>query len=681
LLSAVRNVVLLSCVLCGPLPRLIALEGMPDAAQRSAERSGIAELKTLSLEQLGDVEVTTESKEPTQVWDTPSAIYVLTQDDIRRSGVTNIPDALRLVPGVNVERVSGSRNWAVGIRGFGDQFSKYVQVLIDGRSIYSPLFGGVLWTINNVMLEDIDRIEVIRGPGGTIWGSNAVNGIINIITKSAGDTHGEVVSVGGGDVDQGTESSRYGSRKHNVDYRAYTLGFVRNSEYHLPGQPNYDWSRLGQVGIHADWKHGPNEFTVQGDAYIGRFGDAQSLSTYMPPTTYISYAPGDGSGGNMLGRWRRDLGQESNLYLQVYWSHDYRIGSNFGETRNDYDIDFLHRTPRTEHQQFTYGLGMHFSPSRIKQVVPTDTFLPLQKTDYIYSAFVQESLRIIPNRLSFTVGSKLEYNNYTRFEYQPSGRLLWTPSSKASLWASVSRAVRRPDRVDDDIKVDGLASTSPLTIYAEILGNTNLRTEQLVAYEGGYRALLHPRFFLDFAGFHNRYRDLIAQGAAKVTIPPSPPYPPSTYLVSFQFLNGINGNTDGAEIAPDWKPTDWWQIKAAYSYLHVHVKDNPGFTDTATLTTLHGSSPNSQAVLRSLISLPHSFEFDQTIRYMGSLPAQQVRSYVTGDMRVGYRGIRGLDLSVAGENLFQPHHAEFGISPAPNVLIKRSVYAKLVWTR
>ena len=211
-------------------------------------QSSPLDLKSLSLEELGNVEVTTQSKEPTHVRDTPAAIYVLTNEDIRRSGVTNVPDALRLVPGVTVARVNGTRNWAVAIRGLGDQFSKYVQVLIDGRSVYTPLFGGTFWTIDNVMLEDIDRIEVIRGPGGTIWGSDAVNGIINIITKSSRDTHGVLASAGGGNADQDTESLRYGSTAHGMDFRIFGFGFVRSPEYHQSGQPNYDWSRFGQVG-------------------------------------------------------------------------------------------------------------------------------------------------------------------------------------------------------------------------------------------------------------------------------------------------------------------------------------------------------------------------------------------------------------------------------------------------
>jgi iron complex outermembrane receptor protein len=642
--------------------------------QRRAEN-----LKSLTLQQLGEIEVTTQSKEPTQVWDTPAAIYVLTGEDIRRAGVTNIPDALRLVPGVNVARVNGSRNWAVGIRGFGDQFSKYVLVLIDGRSVYTPLFGGVLWTIDNVMLEDIDRIEVIRGPGGTIWGADAVNGIINIITKHSQDTKGTLLSSGGGNVDQNTEDARYGSAHKNWTWRTNAFGFVRSPEFHLDGQPAYDWSRFGQAGFRGDWAKNSVEFTFQGDAYWGKFGDAQTLSTYVPPVSFTSYQSTNVSGGNLRALWRRQFSNHSDIYLQTFWSHDHRIGSNFGEDRDTFDVDFLHRLAATRFQQFTYGVGLRLSPSTVTQTVPTDTFDPLHKTDSIYSAFVQEELHLVPKRLSLTLGSKLEHNNYTGFEYQPNGRLLFTPTNRFSAWASVSRAVRTPDRVDEDIQVDLFAVASPL-IFARVLGNHDLRAERLIAYEGGLRTLIHPRFYISAAGFYNAYRNLIAQGSPVITAGPTPPFPPSTYLFTLQYINGIHGTTDGAEIAPDWQATSFWHIRTGYSYLNIDLNDEQSFSDTVTLKSLRGSSPTHQAFLQSEINLPGHVEFDQSFRYVDSLPAQSVRAYSTADARIGWKPTKSLNLSVTGQNLFQPHHAEFGIDPPPTVLIKRGVYAKLVWS-
>jgi iron complex outermembrane recepter protein len=668
-MSCVRSAVLL----------LIAMPCVLYAADPT-NGSQSRQLKSLSLEQLGDVEVTTQSKEPKQVWNTPAAIYVLSNDDIRRSGVTNVADALRLIPGVNVARVNGSRNWAIGIRGFGDQFSKYVLVLIDGRSVYTPLFGGVLWTVDTVILEDIDRIEIIRGPGGTIWGADAVNGIINIITKASQDTQGTLLSAGGGNVDQDTEDARYGASQRGWQCRASAFGFVRSPEFHVQGQPNYDWSRLGQVGFRTDRKEGTNEVTVQGDAYWGKFGDAQVLSTYTPPAAFISYQSTNVSGGNLRGRWRRAFENHSDLYLQAFWSHDHRIGSNFGEDRDTFDVDFLHRLPATEQQQFTYGAGIRLSPSKVKQTDITDTFLPLKKTDSIYSAFFQDDLQLIPGKLSFIIGSKLEHNSYTGFEFQPNGRLLFTPTAKLSAWASVSRAIRTPDRVDEDIQVDVFALGSPI-IYGRVVGNRNLRAERLIAYEAGIRSLLHPKLYLDLSAFHNAYHDLIAQGPPSVTSAPVPPFPPSSFLVTFQYINGIRGKTDGFEIAPDWQASSWWRMRAGYSFLNIDLSDQHGFTDTLTLRTLRGSSPNQQAFLQSQIDLRHRFEFDQSFRYVGSLPAQGIKAYTTADARLGWNPSKNASISVTGQNWFQPHHAEFGIDPAPTVLIKRGIYARVVWSR
>ena len=648
------------------------------AATQPTDRQA-QQLKSLTLEQLGNVEVTTQSKEPTEVWNTPAAIYVLTADDIRRAGVTNVPDALRLVPGVNVFRVNGSRNWAVGIRGLADQFSRYVLVLIDGRSVYTPLFGGVLWTINSVMLEDIDRIEVIRGPGGIIWGADAVNGVINIITKHSQDTKGALMSTGGGNVDQNTEDFRYGSEHNGWTWRANAFGFVRSPEYHIENQPNYDWSRDVQAGFRLDRVSGRDEFSLQGDAYWGKFGDAQSLSTYDPAATFISYKSTDVSGGDLRTRWRRRFSNKSDIYLQAYWSHDHRIGSNFGEERDNYDVDFLHRLPATTHQQFTWGAGIRISPSTTRHTVPTDGFNPAGRTESIYSGFLQEEFRLVPGKLSLIAGSKLEHNNYTGFEYQPNVRMLFTPTEKFSAWASIARAVRIPDRVNEDIQND-IYVPSPGLIFLRLNGNHNLISERLIAYEGGFRTLIAPRLYLSATGFYNAYRNIIAVGALKVGTPTVPPYPPGTRLFTVNYINGIHGATDGAEVGPDLQAASFWRIRPGFSYLNVDLSNEPGSTNTLTLNSLRGSSPTYQAFIQSNVNLPRHFEFDQSFRYVDSLPAQKVRAYTTADARIGWNPSKNFSVSVTGQNLLQPHHAEFGIDPPPTVSIKRGVYAKLVWS-
>jgi len=694
LIRLIEIAVVMACSLLSAVPaHAMELIAKPDSELGSLQGAPTDEskkLKTMSLAELGSIQVVTESKELTEIWNTPSAMFVLTAEDIRRSGVTNIPDALRLVPGVDVARVNGDRNWVVVIRGLSDQYSKYVQVLIDGRSIYTPLFGGVFWTIDNVMLENIDRIEVLRGPGGTIWGSDAVNGVINIITKNAADTQGTLVSTGGGSTDHNTEDIRYGSKSRGWSYRMDVFGFFRGAEYHQMGQPDYDGSRFGQAGFSAAWSAARDQVTVQGDIYLGHLGDAQTISSFTPPAIFTSYGPTDTHGGDLLTHWRHQQKDGGDVSLQASWAYDYRIGSNFQETRNTFDVDFLGRMKPIWHQQFTYGAGMRISPSSTTQTAATLGFSPANKTDALYSGFLQEELHFIPNKLSVTTGIKLEHNSYTGFEYQPNGRLLFTPSPHSTAWLGVSRAVRIPDRVDDDLN-DYIYGTTlpPVDIWAQIVGNKDLRAERLTAYELGYRTLVGKKLYFDFAGFHNAYHDLIATTALKIVPTPTPPLPPTALLIQEQFVNGIHGNTDGGEIGPDWRPTSWWQLKAAYSYLHVHLGDQKGFTDTTTLTTLHGSSPNNQVVVRSLIDLPRHFEFDTMVRYVGELPAQTVPRYTTADIHAGWHdvpvkflGFSHLDFSVVGQNLLQPHHVEFGVAPGPNVGIKRGVYAKLVvWSK
>jgi len=313
------------------------------AQTADTEKTAPPNLKQLSLEQLGNLEVTTVSKEPEEIQRTPAAIYVLTHEDIRRSGATSIPEALRLVPGVEVAQIDSS-TWAVGIRGFGSIFSKSVLVLIDGRNVYTPLFAGVNWKLQNVMLEDVDRIEVIRGPGGTIWGTNAVNGVINIITRNSKDTRGTLVSVGGGDVDQGTGEFRHGgSLGRNASYRVYGMAFGRGPEFHAD-RDNFDNWQLGQGGFRMDWDNQSNDsLTLQGDLYKGGVGARQNLSFYSPPSSSIVDGTQDVSGGNILGRWRHKLDDGSNFQLQAYYDRTYRLGSQLGETRNTFDIDFLHQ--------------------------------------------------------------------------------------------------------------------------------------------------------------------------------------------------------------------------------------------------------------------------------------------------------------------------------------------------
>jgi iron complex outermembrane receptor protein len=645
----------------------------------AAGRGSNAPLKRLSLAQLGDVEVTTASKEPEQVWRTPAAIYVLTEEDIRRSGATSIPEVLRLVPGVEVARVD-SDHWSIGIRGFGVTLASKLLVLIDGRSVYSPLFACVYWQAQATPLADIERIEVIRGPGGTIWGANAVDGVINIITRSAKETHGSMASLGGGNADQGTGNVRYGGgNDRGFSYRIYGMGFVRSPEFHT-GSANFDDWRMGQAGFRTDWDRGIRDaFTFQGDIYREGTGEVTTFGLYSPPSQVTVSATAALTGGNLLGRWKRVLNERSDFQIQAYFDRTNHFEPAFGETRDTFDIDFLHHLTLPGQQNFLWGLGARVSPSNAVQRVPTIDFLPHRLTDQIYSGFLQDEISFFDRRLAVTVGSKLEHNNYTGFEVQPSARLLWNRTPRQSFWGSISRAVRTPSRLDEDIQLADFATSTPLPIYVRVSGNRQFRSEKLIAYEAGYRTLVSAHCYLDVALFFNHYDDVYSfqVGSLFLETTPLPVHAVLPLLTS----NGIRGTTKGFEVAPDWKPASWWELKTSYSYLEMQLENKPGSNDPTSVPSEEGSSPRHQATIQSFLTLPKKLEFDQTYRYVSALSAQGVKSYGTADARLGWHFMRQMEFSVVGQNLLQPHHAEFGGDPGGLVGIKRGVYAQITWKK
>jgi iron complex outermembrane receptor protein len=655
------------------------LTGPAWAEAPASAPDGSVPLQHLSLEQLGDVEVTATSKEPEQVWRTAAAVYVLTQEDIRRSGATSIPEVLRLVPGVEVARVD-SDHWSVGIRGFGSVLASKLLVLMDGRSIYTPLFAGVYWQVQATPLEDIDRIEVIRGPGGTIWGANAVDGVINIITKRSQDTHGSMVSMGGGNTDQGTGAARYGGGNgRGFNYRVYGMGFTRSAGFHAEG-PNFDDWRMGQAGFRSDWDRGARDtFAFQGDVYREISGEATSYALYSPPSQINAFANAELTGGNLLGRWKRVLSDRSDFQIQAYFDRTNHFEPEFGETRDTFDIDFLDHLTLPWQQNFLWGLGARGSPSNLVQRVPSIDFLPQQQTDKIYSGFAQDEISFFSRRVSLIVGSKLEHNNYTGFEVQPSGRLLWNRTPRQSFWASITRAVRTPSRLDENVQLSDFAIATPLPIYLRVNGNDQFHSEKLLSYEAGYRTLLISRLYLDVALFYNNYNDVYSFQVGTPFLEASPL--PVHAIIPLLTSNGIKGTTKGFEVGPDWKPVSWWELRPSYSHLEMSLENKPGSNDPSSIPGYEGSSPRHEGTIQSFLTLPKKLEFDQTYRYVSALPAQTVTSYSTADARFSWHFTRQMEWSVVGQNLLQPHHPEFGGDPGGLVGVKRSAYAQITWTK
>ena len=664
-----------------PLAFLLSLIVPPqNSCAQSPDNSQTAttNLKQLSLEELGNIEVTTASKEPEKVSQTPAAIYVLTQEDIHRSGATSIPEVLRLVPGVEVARID-SDHWAIGIRGFGGEFSKSLLVLIDGRSVYSPLFSGVYWQLQNTLLEDVERIEVIRGPGGTIWGANAVDGVINIITKNSKDTHGWLASATSGNVDQGMGEARYGGgNATGFNYHIYGMGFIRGPEYH-PDGANFDEWRTGQLGFRTDWTPSSRDsFTFQGDMYKASDGERVAVALYSPPSVEVIDAPHDDTGGNFIARWRRQLDGDSDIQLQGYYDRTSQFSPQLGEIRNTFDLDFLYHFKLKGNQDLLAGVGARWSPDTIIQTIPTLDFEPHQETDSIYSWFLQDQIPVVTDHLSLTLGSKFEHNNYSGFEIQPDARLLWTLTEHQTIWAAVSRAVRTPSRLDQDLQLTDFLEANP-PIFLRVVGSKNFVAEVMIGSELGYRVLLAKGLYLDVAAFHNDYDDLYGYGPGTGFLETTPA--PAHLVLELPLANALRGATYGAEIAPEWKPVNWWELKGSYSYLHLQVHDKPGFTDDLNTVSDNGSSPHHEFDIQSLINLPKKLEFDQTLRYVSALPAQTVDAYTTGDLRFGWHPVPAWEFSVVGQNLLQPYHAEFGSDVDTIVGIKRAFYGKITWRR
>jgi iron complex outermembrane receptor protein len=638
---------------------------VPGTAQQES-----TDLTELSLEDLMTTEVTSVSKKAESRSTAADAVYVITSEEIIRSGARTLADALRLAPGMQVARIDANK-WAVGVRGFASRLARSVLVLVDGRSVYTPLFAGTYWEVQDTLLEDVDRIEIIRGPGGTLWGANAFNGVINIITKSARRTQGGYLTGGGGTEERAFGGIRYGGRIGETGYyRAYARGFARDAGFNATG-PEYDDWRMGRSGFRTDWELGPHDaLTVQGDVYQGTAGQRASISRLRAPFTRVVLEDADLSGANVLGRWTRVFSPRSDVSLQVYYDNTYRQEPTFRETRNTGDLDFQHRLQLSSWQEVIWGLGYRVSADRIDSV-PTLVIDPAARTDNLVSAFLQDEFTLVPERLRLTLGTKLEHNDYTGVEVQPSGRLLFTPPDpRHTVWASVARAVRTPSRIEHDFSASGRLPED--AGFFRLLGNEDFVSEKVIDYQLGYRVRPHPRLFVDAVGFFNDYEDLLSGEFGEPFLEARPP--PPHLVVPVRFENGLHGDTYGAEVAADAALTNWWRLNAAYSYLVIDLHPDASSTDRTTGPSTEGASPHHQVVLRSLMNLGR-FQVDGVVRYVDSLPAQGIGSYVDADLRVARRITDAVELAVVGQNLVEGHHREF----AGGTEVQRGVYGQVRW--
>jgi iron complex outermembrane receptor protein len=609
-----------------------------------------AELKRLSLDQLLALQVTTVSREPEPASRAAAAVEVIPQDQIERSGATSIPDALRLATGLQVSRFSGG-SFAVGTRGFTSLAADKLQVMQDGRSLYSPLFSGVFWDAYSIMLEDVDRIEVVRGPGATMWGANAVNGVINIITKDARDTQGTLLTGGGGSEERAFGAARYGGKiGDDTYYRVYGRYDNQENAVFPSGRELRDSSQEMQGGMRVDSYVGnQNHFTLQGDYLYNEF----DLS---PSGLAINHS------GNVLGRWNHQFGEDSDLQMQTYYDRFERhVPNQFGEDRDTFDFDTQYRTVLWERHALIGGLDYRMSADRTR-TDGTVQFDPQNKTIHIVSAFVQDEITLVPKHLAFVVGSKFEWDSLDGFEPQPNARLAWTPTERQTLWAAFSRAVRMPTRFDEDVRFIPVPASGIVTIQ----GNPDFKPEKVYAYELGYRIQPVSKVFVDVATYYNKYNDLRS-------LEPTPPF--GIPLVE---QNRLEAETYGVELSVKYQATSWWRLSGNYTWMHKNLLPDTDSHDP-TGGTLEGNDAENLASFWSSMDLPGHTSFDAIVRYVDTLPNPSVPAYVELDLRLAWRPVPNLELSVVGQNLVHAHHREWGAASPAAAEIPRSVYGKVTW--
>ena len=643
------------------------------------------DLTKVNLVDLMNIEVTSVAKKEQKLSRTASAVFVISQDDIRRSGATNVPDLLRMVPGLNVARINSS-TWSISVRGFSGQYSNKLLVLIDGRSVYVPIFSGVIWDEKVVPLDSIERIEVINGPGATVWGANAVNGVINIITKKASDTQGGLITAGGGTSDRGFGTARYGGKLGGK--AAYSLsadGFDRN---HSPGAAGGD-GKDGWNVVHGGFRVDANatardSITLEGGGQSGNVGELfSSIASISPPVNVTLPYQDRFSGWNLLSRWNHVASSHSETSLQVYFDRSNRCDSTYGFALNTFDLDFQHHVAWGERQDIVWGLGYRITSDNTASdsATPQVAFSPADRNTQSFNSFIQDEISILPDRLYLSLGTKLEHNDYTGFGLEPSARISWTPSKRIMLWTAVSQAERTPARAETSLRYNLSAQPGPngLPLLISVFGNPKFKDEVLRAVEVGYRTQLTPRVSLSGTAFFNNYHDLnsFESGTPFLESGASPLH----LVIPTTFANLGHGETHGVELFGNWKVSNRWSLSPGYSFLTMHIHRSPLSNDLTGGPATEGGSPNQGAQLRSHLDLPGHWGWNASAYFVGRLPAQAVPSYTRLDSNLTWQIAERFSITLAGENLLKDRHLEYTGSDSTVLpsLIKRSVYAKFTW--
>lgn len=599
-------------------------------------------LKAMSIEELMNLEVTSVSRRPESISTVAASISVVTGEDARRSTASSLSEALRLAPNLRVAQAN-SYATVITARGFSQIFSNKLLVMVDGRTVYTPLFAGVLWDAQNILLEDLDHIEVVSGPGGSLWGANAVNGVINVVSRNARDTQGWYAAGALGDFLEHWTALRYGGELNDdLHFRVYGQHFARGHTFLPNGEPASDEWDMTHGGFRLDWRPSPrDEIMVQGEAYDGE------LAT-LPTSTPLN-------GQHLLARWDRELDDDSDLRVQVYYDRIFRRDApgTLTDRLRTYDLDFQHGFPLGTQHRILWGAGYRLMQSRVLSSTPLVGFLPNRRDMELFSAFIQDEIALQPDRLKLTAGTKLEHNVFSGLEVQPSLRLVFLPNATQTYWGAISRAVRSPSRVD----VDSHLPTFPVPPETpSVQGGPNFDSEKVIAYEAGFRTRISPSMSVAVATFYNDYDDLYSVEAL-----------PGTQI--FQIQNGGAGKSWGAELSGRWRVAQRWQLRAGYNYFRRHLRNKPGHTFDPALV---GNDPRHMVMLHSIWDVGRGVEFDVTARYVSELPNPAVPGFVAFDVRLAWQ-IRQFELSLNAQNLGNHKEPEFGFQDIPS-----GVFGKVV---
>jgi len=650
----------------------VSLLAFPMGAEAAGQEERARALS--SLEQLINQEVTSVSKQEEKASQAAAAVYVITAEDIRRSGATSIAESLRMAPGISVAR-SGSSGWAVTSRGFNDEFASKMLVMIDGRSVYNPLFAGVYWDVQNVPLETIDRIEVIRGPAGTIWGANAVSGVINIITKPAEETQDgrQDTLIGNKDI---MTSLRYGGKIGDKGaWRAYGMQQRWDEESTLAGHGMGDDWKNEQGGFRADYNLTDRDaLGVQGDYYQGNENFLRAVPSLIPPYSFASDTNVSLQGGNFMLNWERKISDAEHLHLKAYYDYTSRTRHLIGQQQaRTFDVEFQHSFTPQERHEIVWGLGYRLIDDSLDSS-PYIFYADPSREMQLFSAFAQDKIALVEDEVFLTLGSKFEHNDFTGFEYQPSARLSWLVNNNNTVWLAVSRAIRSPNRSSDDTNL--IIGSVPGLGYVALAGDHGAESEKLLAYEAGFRSRLSQDFAVDVTGYFNDYNDLVSSSRGTPYISTVLGATPPSLILPLVPSNSVEGHVWGAEATANWDVTDNWSLAASYSYLDMNLS---GMTATS-LVTNEGTTPQHQFNLRSYLNVTENVEFDTLLYFNDNLPAEGIDVYTRLDVRLGWRPVESVEVSLAGQNLTDDQHPEFSAFTYNNpAQIGRAVYGLVSW--